>query len=125
MGILVVPTWKYGQDLGETGDEIAQGNPGSHGQENPQGQEALHETQAFGNSGGHKCSYLFDIRITVFKYYKLKFLCFRQSLRRLFLTGLQPLGAFGVLFGLQAMCQLPPQCLGFRLRRQYFLQELE
>ena len=56
---------KVGQGLGKTGDQIAQGDPGSHGQENPQGQEALHETQAFGNSGGHKCSYLFDIRITV------------------------------------------------------------
>ena len=65
MGMLVVPTWKMRQKLGEAGQEITEANPGSHGQKNPQGQEALHKTQTFGNSGGHKCSYLFDIRITV------------------------------------------------------------
>ena len=65
MGMLVVPTWKNVKTLVKLGQEITEANPGSHGQENPQGQEALHKTQTFGNSGGHKCSYLFDIRITV------------------------------------------------------------
>ncbi len=65
MGMLVVPTWKNVKNLGKAGQEIAQANPGSHGQENPQGQEALHETQAPGNGGGHNRSDLFDIRITV------------------------------------------------------------
>ena len=48
MGMLVVPTWKNVNNLGKAGQEITEADPGRHGQENPQGQEALHEAQAFG-----------------------------------------------------------------------------
>ena len=98
-----------GQELGETGQEITEADPGRHGQKDPQGQKALHKTQTFGNGGGHKCSYLFDIRITdLLSILRQNFYFPGNPYRDLFQTGLQPLGAFGVPFGLQATVPAAP-----------------
>ena len=53
MGILVVPTVKLVYELGGPRDEVAQEHPQDHGQDDPEGEKALHETQTFGNRAGH------------------------------------------------------------------------